>query len=423
MPGNIVAELDRQRELGLAGSGAGRKAERRIADGAALDVAGADEAAGGPSAVAADDRHGQGIGAADRRLHDDEIGGGVGVGGDRYAGLPEEIGEGVRAVAAEAIREPGDAAKGVGLGGGGKRRQQAAIVGGVGSRRQRVEALLDGSRIGRRKRLAGAVGGRDERHRAAGVGGQPVDAAGRLDRSLPVRRRGPAIVDGDEERARAGCRLGRRPVDRPGERDDQRRAEKQPEEKQPPGGPRRLLLLARDLEQEPRRRQHLQARPRRKNPHQPPDRRQRQQGEKHRRIGEGEGQAAHAARPPMWPAAEGPAVGEAGVERQQRLRCRPVGAVDEERPVEPAAEQGEPFAQRRQAVVVFLAILLGASDDMADPGFGIAELGAAGEGEGLFDRIEDLDEMRPGARAHDPVENRLRCRQSGRGSRRSARHR
>src|SRR4051812_16236422 len=102
------------------------------------------------------------------------------------------------------------------------------------------------------------------------------------------------------------------------------------------------------------------------------------------------------------PATERLAIGESSVEGKQRLGGRPVGAVDEESPIEPATEQGEPLAECRQAVVIFLAVLLGAPDDMTDPGLGIVELGATGEGKRLLDRVEDLDEMSPGTRAYDP---------------------
>ena len=105
------------------------------------------------------------------------------------------------------------------------------------------------------------------------------------------------------------------------------------------------------------------------------------------------------------------AVGEPGVQRQQRLGRRPVGAVDEEGPVETAADQRQPLAERREPRLVVAAILLGAADDMTRAGLGIDELGAAGEGEGFLDRIDDLDEMGAGAGADDGIERRLGLRQ------------
>ena len=117
------------------------------------------------------------------------------------------------------------------------------------------------------------------------------------------------------------------------------------------------------------------------------------------------------------------AVGEAGVEREQRLGRRPVGAVDEERPVEPAADQRQPLAERGEPVLVVGAVLLGAADDVARAGLGIEELGAAGIGEGLLDRVDDLDEMGAGAGADDGVERRLGLGRADRGSRRTGRRR
>jgi len=75
-----------------------------------------------------------------------------------------------------------------------------------------------------------------------------------------------------------------------------------------------------------RRRQAFRAWPRREDPHQPPDRRSCQQGEKHRRIG----RRRKAGRPRRAPlnGAPGQATGDRKprVEGKQRLRCRPVGA-------------------------------------------------------------------------------------------------
>src|SRR5262249_35118485 len=125
-----------------------------------------------------------------------------------------------------------------------------------------------------------------------------VDAVGGLDRRFPARRRGPAVVDHDQEGAAAWRRLGGWPVDRAGKRNDERGTNQKAEEKQPPRGSRRLFLLARNLEQQARRGQHLRTRARREDAHQPPDCRQSDECEKNRWIGESEGEATHAARPP-----------------------------------------------------------------------------------------------------------------------------
>src|SRR5579871_1314132 len=91
------------------------------------------------------------------------------------------------------------------------------------------------------------------------------------------------------------------------------------------------------------------------------------------------------------------ALGNPGVERQQRLGRGPVCAVDEESPVQATAERAEAITQRGHARVVVLAVLLGARHDVAEAGFRILELGAARVGKGLFDWIDDLDKMRPRA--------------------------
>ena len=102
-------------------------------------------------------------------------------------------------------------------------------------------------------------------------------------------------------------------------------------------------------------------------------------GDEHRRIGEGEGQAGHAARPPRsgleraWRSASRAWSGK------QRLGRRPVGAVDEERPVEPAADAARGARGARPAAP-------GSRRGTARrvratwraPVSGIAELGAAG---------------------------------------------
>ena len=114
--GDIVAELHRQRELCLRRRGAGGKGERRVADRAALDVAGADDTAAGPAAVAANDRNGQRIGAAQAASPPKARAAGVGIDRGRRPDLAEKFGEGDLAVAAETVGEPGDAADRLRLG-------------------------------------------------------------------------------------------------------------------------------------------------------------------------------------------------------------------------------------------------------------------------------------------------------------------
>ena len=102
------------------------------------------------------------------------------------------------------------------------------------------------------------------------------------------------------------------------------------------------------------------------------------------------------------------AVGEAGVERQQRLGRRPVGAVDEEGPVEPAADQRQPVAKRREPrLVVARGTVRRGRRRGVTPVSGSRNSMRPVIGEGLLDRVDDLDEMGARAGRDDRVERRL----------------
>ena len=85
------------------------------------------------------------------------------------------------------------------------------------------------------------------------------------------------------------------------------------------------------------------------------------------------------------------------MQRQQRLDRRPVGTVDQERPAEAPGRLIDQRAVLGEAAPIGGADRLSLADDMAEAGFGVLEFGAAGIGEGLFDRVEDLHEMSAGA--------------------------
>ena len=104
---------------------------------------------------------------------------------------------------------------------------------------------------------------------------------------------------------------------------------------------------------------------------------------------------------PAWKAEALAAVGEAGVEGRAAVGRRPVGAMNEERPVEPAAQRAQMLAKRGKPRGVVLAVLLGARNHVAQAGFRIEKFGAPGIGEGFLDRIGDLNEVGACARAKD----------------------
>ena len=72
---------------------------------------------------------------------------------------------------------------------------------------------------------------------------------------------------------------------------------------------------------------------------------------------------------------------------------------------------GEAFAERRQPRPVVVAVLLGASGDIAGAALRVEELDAAAEREALLDRIDDLDEVGVDAGPGDRLERALGLRQ------------
>ena len=294
--GDLVPDLDRQRDLGLGRGRVGGEGEGRIADDAALDVARRDQAGGGIGGGAADDRDGEGVGAAHRRLQSHQRACGIGVDGDRLLGLVgQEAGEGIGVGAADAVGEPHHAAERRLRRHVGKRGGKLGALGCPGARLQRFQALEDVAGIGRHQRLVGGLGGGQQRDRPAGVFGELHDAMGRVHHGVPAGRRRPAVVDHEKQVAGPRRHFRRRFEHRPGEREDDNGGEQQSERRQPPRAVRRLLVLAGDRKQQPRRRKALEPRLRRHQAQEVPDDRQRRERRQHADVGEGEG--GHAARP------------------------------------------------------------------------------------------------------------------------------
>lgn len=98
------------------------------------------------------------------------------------------------------------------------------------------------------------------------------------------------------------------------------------------------------------------------------------------------------------------ALGEPGVEGEQRVGRRAVGAVDQEGPVKAAADTYQPVTMGSEQAFVFAAVQFGPVKDVRTAGFGIAELDSAGEWKGLLYRIDDLQQMGTCPAAGDRLE-------------------
>src|SRR5579862_5968800 len=83
----------------------------------------------------------------------------------------------------------------------------------------------------------------------------------------------------------------------------------------------------------------------------------------------------------------------AGVQRQQELARRTIGAVDDEAPAEPIGLAADFIAVTRNARRVVRFPALGAAGGDAAAALGFDELDAAPIGESLFRRIDDLHDV------------------------------
>ena len=179
------------------------------------------------------------------------------------------------------------------------------------------------------------------------------------------------------------------------------------------------LLLRRDVEQQPGRREIDAARLRRNEPQQPPQHRQAQAARAAPAAARSRAASTRpihgvdlpAAGPEMRlrchgvPAAShadgaGRRRAHARVQRQQQLGRRPVGAVDGEAPAELVGLGADLGAVARDARLVVGLPGLGAAGRDRAGAFRLDELDAAGIGKGLFRRIDDLHgvAMRAGRR-------------------------
>ncbi len=286
---DVVADLHRHRELGLALALAVPEGERGIAEREALEVERA-HGAGFPSAVArAQDFHRQRargiVGGCERaRARDTAVDHGDGPLLDEP---PERRDELAAAAEIDAVGEPNE----LDLGRGGEEAPE---------RRQRIRALdrvrlrldlLDPHARGRR-RLEGDVARRlRERDQgdAAVIRFRACDQIlGGAHARVPGARRREAVVDQERERRLGGRGRNRRIPQRTGGRDDHERGERQTQQREPPRRALRRLLPGRDVEQEPRRRERDAARLRRNEAQQPPQHRQTQEPEQDQRLGEAE---------------------------------------------------------------------------------------------------------------------------------------
>src|SRR3954452_12198161 len=83
----------------------------------------------------------------------------------------------------------------------------------------------------------------------------------------------------------------------------------------------------------------------------------------------------------------------AGVQREQKLARRTVGAVDDEAPAEPVGFGADFGAMALDPRLIFLAPSLRASDGDRVPVLRVDELDPTGEREGLLGGIDDLHHM------------------------------
>jgi hypothetical protein len=144
--------------------------------------------------------------------------------------------------------------------------------------------LAGGQQAGNRGRLVQLAGRRGQQdHRpgfALGLGEQAVD---RRFARLPVARGGPAVVDHEHQRA-AAAQPGRGVQQRLGHSQDDQQGHYQPQQEQPPRGPRRRLLRRQEAEQQADGREAQGPRGRRRDPEQPPEQRQDEQRREYPRL-------------------------------------------------------------------------------------------------------------------------------------------
>ena len=240
---------------------------------------------------------------------------------------------------------------------------------------------------------------RDHGHAAIVGLGAGDDVVGGAQPRVPACGSAEAVVDQQRDRRRSGRGRDRRIPQRTRGGEDDERREREPQQCQPPRRAGRRVFLRLDVEQQPRRRKLDPPRPRRNEPQDPPQHRQAEQAQQHERRGKAERQAHHADLPSAMPcgrrlvmAASLPSPIRACI-AIRRSFAGAIGAVDGEAPAELGGFGANFVAVAREPRGVVGAPVLGAAGgDLANT-LRLGELDAAGIGEGLFRRIDDLDEM------------------------------
>ncbi len=155
-----------------------------------------------------------------------------------------------------------------------------------------------------RRAFTGLLSGDGTGQRISGCGGRehdgPAVTSGAIDSGIdglaplrPMRRGRPAIVDDEQERSGAGKALPVGVEHGSRQRQHDQSGEQHAQGGQPPRAMGRSLLGGFEILQQPRRREHHVVRAWRRQPQQPPDRRQRCEAEENPRLQEADGAEGH----------------------------------------------------------------------------------------------------------------------------------
>ncbi len=249
-PGDVVADLDRQRELRLGLAIRALERKGRFAERQALQIERARRAGV------------RGIRRGAQHLHAERACGIVGR-GQRVRAGNAAVDDGDRAVV-EGLRQRLDEVRAAAeIGAVGQPHQIDVVHGGeeLGNRRQRFRAIdrvrlrlhlvqADARRArGLERNVARALRKRNERHGAAIVLGAGDDVVGGAHAGVPRRGSRPAVVDHDSDRAARGRRRQRRMPQRAGGGDDDQSGERKPHQGEPPRRAGGRFLFGRDFEQ------------------------------------------------------------------------------------------------------------------------------------------------------------------------------
>ena len=399
-PRDVVPDLDRQVDLGVGLAVVVLEGEARFAERQALEVERADDAvlgAAGGGAQNLDGQRARGVVGGGERMRGRQA-----AGDDRdraalrRAGKP---GDELRAAAdVDAVGQPDHLH--VGRSGEQPRdgRQRVAALDGV---RHRLELLQPHARGGGRlqRNLAARLAERNDGDAAVVGLGAGDDVVGGAQPQIPARRGAKAVVDQQRDRRRAGRGRDRRIPQRSGGGEDDQRRQQEPQQRQPPRRAGRRVLLRLDVEQQPRRRKGDAPRPRRNKPQDPPQHGQAEQAEQHQRLREAEREAHHADLASAMPcgrrlvvAASLPSPMRACSAISSSLAVRSVRWMVKLQPSLLGLDADFVAVALQPRLVVGAPVLGAAGGDLAEA-FRLGELDAAGIGEGLLGRIDDLNQM------------------------------